>query len=76
MPLHVNQQREVVRFGVDGFQRMVAVPSEDLRQHLYIVGQTGVGKITMLRNIRRGRVWRRIVISPSMRTFSPKFSRP
>lgn len=44
-------RRNVIQFGIDEFGRMVTVQIEDLRQHLYIVGQTGVGKSTMLRNI-------------------------
>ena len=42
---------DVVNLGVDELGRAVAVHADDLRQHLYIVGQTGVGKSTMLRNI-------------------------
>ena len=42
---------DVVRLGADELGREVVVSVEDLRQHLYIVGQTGVGKSTMLKAI-------------------------
>lgn len=42
---------DVIRLGVDELDRSVAVQTDDLRQHVYIVGQTGVGKSSMLRNL-------------------------
>lgn len=42
---------DVVPLGTDELGRAVTVQADDLRQHLYIIGQTGVGKSTMLRNI-------------------------
>ena len=42
---------DVVQLGIGELGRAVAVHADDLRQHLYIAGQKGVGKSTMLRNI-------------------------
>ncbi|WP_372921228.1 type IV secretory system conjugative DNA transfer family protein [Roseovarius sp.] len=37
--------------GVDELDRDVAVPADDLRQHAYVVGQTGTGKSTLLKRL-------------------------
>ena len=37
--------------GVDELDRAVAVPADDLRQHAYVVGQTGTGKSTLLKRL-------------------------
>jgi len=44
----------VLRLGVDEVGREVAIKADDLRQHAYLVGQTGVGKSTFLKNLALG----------------------
>lgn len=42
---------DVVNLGTDELGQAVTVHVDDLRQHLYVVGQTGVGKSRLLRDI-------------------------
>jgi hypothetical protein len=42
---------DVVNLGVDELGQAVTVKVDDLQQHLYVVGQTGVGKSRLLRDI-------------------------
>jgi len=44
-------RRRGLTLGVDELDRDVAVRADDLRQHAYVVGQTGTGKSTLLKRL-------------------------